>query len=351
MNAMSNEQLHGAIPAQAETTASRDWIRVLARYREPDNARSAREIAVTMGPLLLCWGFAIWLIQHTVAGALAMSILNGLLVVRLFIIQHDCGHRAYFTNQKAMDWTGRILGAFTVTPYAIWRHCHNIHHAHTGDLDKRGLGDVHTMTLEEYAQASPMERLKYKAYRHPAFLFFIAPTLLFVLQQRLPLGFWDNKKFVASAMLTNLGIAAILGGFYMLGGWQAIALVWLPSIAVGASIGVWLFYVQHQFEETYWDWKPEWNVHDAALCGSSHYILPQPIKWFSGNIGIHHVHHLYARIPFYRLPEVIRENPELEQAQRLTVGESIWCARRHIWDPKTRRLMTFPEANQALAEA
>jgi omega-6 fatty acid desaturase (delta-12 desaturase) len=350
MTASSAEQA-AANNADIHEMASREWIRILSKYREPSTSRSIYELLVTMIPLMVGWGAATWLLQHCVLAALAMSVLNGLLVVRLFIIQHDCGHRAYFSSQKLMDWTGRLLGAFTVTPYAIWRHCHNIHHAHTGDLDKRGLGDVHTMTLEEYEAASTMERLKYKAYRHPLFLFFIAPTLLFVLQQRLPVGFWDNKKFVASAILTNLGIAAILGVFYTLGGWQAIALVWLPSIAVGASIGVWLFYVQHQFEDTYWDWKPEWNIHDAALRGSSHYILPQPIKWFSGNIGIHHVHHLYARIPFYRLPEVLRENPKLDEAQRLTVGESIWCARRHIWDPKTRRLMTFPEARQSLLGA
>jgi len=330
-----------------EEKTARDWLRLLVQYRTPSTWRSLFEIAVTGLPLLGLWVLGAGLAETAGLAALAMGCLAGLFLIRLFIIQHDCGHGAFLANRKAQDWVGRICGAFTCTPYADWKYVHSVHHAHAGHLDKRGMGDVYTMTLEEYRDASPGERLKYRAYRHPLFLFGIAPSLLFLLQYRLPHKLGAGRKYWISTQGTNLALLVVLAAFWAVGGWKAIVMVWLPSVAVAAAVGVWLFYVQHQFEETYWDHEGDWDMHEAALQGASHYVMPAALRWMTGNIGIHHIHHLFARIPFYRLTEVLRDYPELDEAQRLTIPQSLACARRHLWDEKGRRLLTFAEAHAA----
>jgi omega-6 fatty acid desaturase (delta-12 desaturase) len=272
-----------------------------------------------------------------------VSALAGLFLVRTFILQHDCGHGSFLSSRKSQDYLGRVLGILTVTPYAVWRQCHSIHHSAAGHLDKRGLGDVMTLTVEEYRARSLWGRLSYRVYRHPLFLFGLAPAFLFVLMNRIPFGLARERRYWVSAMGTNLGIAALLAVFYLVGGWAALAFAWLPAVMVGATLGVWLFYIQHQFEETCWDGSQDWDLHHAALHGSSHYVMPAWLSWQFGYIGIHHVHHLYSRIPFYRLPEVLKDQPLLSNAQRLTIMESLHCARRHLWDSKTRRLLTFGE--------
>ena len=335
----------GDVPSSGMGKPARDWIRDLAKYRTPSTARSLTETALTLGPLLVLWAISFMLLHVHVLPAVLASMISGIFLVRLFIIQHDCGHGAFLANRKAQDWIGRLAGVLTCTPYADWKHTHSIHHAHAGHLDKRGIGDVHTMTLEEYRGAGRFKRLKYRIYRHPLFLFGCAPLILFVLQYRLPYSLKAHKKFWVSTMGTNIGIAALLGVFYLLAGFQGIALIWLPSIAVGSTIGVWLFYVQHQFEETHWDHEAEWDMHEAALHGSSHYVMPAALQWLSGNIGIHHVHHLFSRIPFYRLPEVLRDHPELDDPKiRLTIRESFAYARHHIWDQGSRKLLPFKQA-------
>ncbi len=337
----------GTVPPNGCEMPARDWIRVLSKYRTPSTGRSMAEVGLTVGPLLALWALSFALLGIHVLPAALVGLISGVFLVRLFIIQHDCGHGAFLANRKAQDWIGRLAGVLTCTPYADLKHTHSIHHAHAGHLDKRGLGDVRTMTLEEYRGAGTFGRLKYRIYRHPLFLFGIAPTLLFVLQFRLPYILKANRKFWISTMGTNFGILGLLGLFYILGGWQAIAFIWLPSVAMGSTIGVWLFYVQHQFEETSWDHEAEWDMHEAALHGSSHYVMPAMLRWLSGNIGIHHVHHLFSRIPFYRLPEVLADHPELDDPKiRLTIRQSLACARHHIWDASSRRLLTFKQARR-----
>ncbi|MFZ0100540.1 MAG: fatty acid desaturase [Gemmobacter sp.] len=325
--------------------SAREWLSVLARYREPSTRRSLLELAATLVPFVALWALAWMALQVSPWLALALAMLNGAFLVRIFIIQHDCGHGAFLANRKAQDWVGRVLGVLTLTPYAVWRRTHSIHHAHHGNLDQRGIGDVTTLTLEEYRARSPFGRFMYRLYRHPVVLFVLGPSYLFILQNRLPLGLMNaGWRYWTSAMGTNAMIGIALGLIVWFGGLMPVLLIFLPTSVIAATIGVWLFYVQHQFEETHWSRGDDWQLHDAALEGSSHYVLPQPLRWLSGNIGIHHVHHLYSRIPFYRLPEVIRDHRELAEAQRLTIRESLQTVRLHLWDEAQGKLMSFAEA-------
>ncbi|WP_265502572.1 fatty acid desaturase family protein [Paracoccus beibuensis] len=333
--------------AQNADRPARQWLSVLARYRDPSDRRSIWETAATLVPFLALWALAWAALEVSPILAAGLAAVNGLFLVRLFIIQHDCGHGAFLSSRRAQDWLGRSLGVLTLTPYAIWRRTHSIHHASHGNLDQRGIGDVITLTTDEYRRSSRGGRLRYRLYRHPLVLFGLGPSYLFLLQNRVPFGTMRSEwRFWASAMGTNAMIALLLGFVVWAGSLSHVLLIFLPTAIVAATAGVWLFYVQHQFEETHWSEPEDWQLHDAALAGSSHYVLPQPLKWFSGNVGIHHVHHLYSRIPFYRLPEVIRDHPELADAQRLTIRESIAAARLHLWDPKQRRLVSFREARR-----
>jgi len=321
------------------------WVRALAPFRTASAARSLFELAVTALPFAALMAFAGWAasVSYWLAGAIAA--LNGLFLVRLFMIQHDCGHGAFFPSRGANTWTGRVLSVFTLTPYDAWRHSHSVHHSAVGDLDKRGLGDVLTLTVAEYRSRSPLGRFGYRLYRHPLFLFGLAPGLLFLFQYRLPLGLpGARRKDWFSTMATNVAILAVYGAAVWAWGPALVAVVYLPSALVGAAIGVWLFYVQHQFEETYWRREPDWNIHDAALQGSSYYVLPPVLRWFSANIGMHHIHHLSSRVPFYRLREAVEALPELARINRLTLGESLACARCHLWDEACERLVTFRQA-------
>lgn len=333
--------------AAAQVRPAKDWVQVLARYREPSTRRSVVELALTLVPFLLLWGLAWAALSVSYWLAFAIAALNGLFLVRIFIIQHDCGHASYFANRKAQDWVGRFLGVLTLTPYDVWRRTHSIHHSHHGDLEHRGIGDVMTLTVEEYRARSRFGRLVYRLYRHPVVLFLLGPSYIFILQNRLPVGLMASGwRYWISAMGTNAALAILLGLMIWLGGFMPLLLIYLPTSVIAATVGIWLFYVQHQFEETHWSKNDDWQLHEAALEGSSHYVLPQPLRWLSGNIGIHHVHHLYSRIPFYRLPEVLRDHAELAEAQRLTIRESLKSVKLHLWDEKLQKLMSFAEARR-----
>lgn len=327
--------------------SAKDWVLVLAKYREPSTRRSVLELVATLVPFLMLWGLAWASLSVSYWLTFALAVLNGLFLVRIFVIQHDCGHASYFSNRKAQDWVGRCLGVLTLTPYDVWRRTHSIHHSHHGNLDQRGIGDVLTLTVEEYRARTPFGRFMYRLYRHPLVLFVLGPSYLFILQNRLPLGLMKSGwRYWTSAMGTNAMIAILLGLIIYLGGFMPVLLIYLPTSVIAGTVGVWLFYVQHQFEETHWSKTKDWQVHEAALEGSSHYVLPQPLRWMTANIGIHHVHHLYSRIPFYRLPEVLRDNAALAEAQRLTIVESFRSVNLHLWDEKLQKLMSFREAKR-----
>ena len=336
---MTNPQTGGAAAA-AEVRA---WPQILARYREPSTGRGLLEIAVTVLPLVALWAL-VWTAVHL--GYWWLGLLLALpaagFLVRLFLIQHDCGHGAFFRHKLANDWIGRIAGVVTLTPYSLWRRAHTLHHASTGNLDRRGIGDIDTLTVDEYRARSFWGRLCYRAYRHPLVMFGIGPAYLFFLQHRLPVGqMRGGWRPWASAMANNLGIGLAAAGLIWLVGLSTFVLVHLPIMLLAASLGVWLFYVQHQFERTSWDRNGDWTPQSAALHGSSHYDLPGFLRWFTANIGMHHVHHLNCRIPYYRLPRVLRDHPELRDIGRLTVSQSLRCVPLALWDESRRRLVSF----------
>jgi omega-6 fatty acid desaturase (delta-12 desaturase) len=331
----------------AERTAAgpgkaRDWVKVLARYREPSLPRSVFELVLTAGCFAAFWVLtwaALWLGYWL---ALLVAVPAAGFLVRLFMIQHDCGHGSFFRRRAANDWVGRVIGALTLTPYDAWRRDHAIHHATSGNLERRGIGDVATLTVREYLALSRWRRLGYRLYRNPFVMFGLAPAYLFILQQRLPSGLRrSGRESWISAMANNAAIAVIVTAMMWAVGVKPFLLVHIPIILLAASIGVWLFYVQHQFEHTYWAGSPAWSQHEAALHGSSHYDLPGILRWFTANIGVHHVHHLSSRIPYYRLPRVLRDFPELQGVGRLTLLESLACVPLVLWDEGRQRLISF----------
>jgi len=347
----ANDPDSGALFAPTKVTAMDDqspplraWSDVLASYREPSSVRSILEIVITVLPLVLLWllmwaslDIGYWL-------CLLLSLPAAGFLVRLFMIQHDCGHGAFFRRRVVNDWVGRVIGVVTLTPYDFWRRTHAIHHAGSGNLDRRGIGDIDMLTVREYLALSRWRRLMYRLYRHPLVMFGVGPVYAFVLRQRLPLGLMRSGwQPWASTMATNAGIAIVAALLIWLVGVGPFLLVHLPIIFLGAAIGVWLFYVQHQFEDTFWDRNENWNFHEAALHGSSHYDLPHVLRWFTANIGVHHVHHLCSRIPYYRLPHVLRDHPQLAAVGRLTLLESLKCVRMALWSEEQRRGISFRE--------
>ena len=327
------------------STPVADLARVLIPYRTPDQLRSTLEVALTVIPFFVLWAACWWAYSVSYWLCLALSIPAGTFLVRLFLIQHDCGHGAFFQNRKLNDWIGRILGVFTLTPYHVWKRSHALHHAGSGNLDKRGIGDISTLTVQEYHERDFWGRVSYRAYRNPITLFVVGPAYQFLLRNRLPQQYDGNsRQYWISTMGTNLTIAILIAVMIYLVGLVPFVLIQLPITLVASSIGVWLFYAQHQFEETQWDYTDNWEQQDAAFHGSSHYDLPGILRWASANIGVHHVHHLNSRIPFYRLPQVLRDLPELAEVKRLTLLESFRCVKYHLWDESSRRLVTFAEA-------
>ncbi len=340
----------------ATTTSSQQaWSKRLAPYRKPDNRRALLEIAITVVPLVLLW-LAIWwllsvgMVSTIVAAVLALIPAAGLMV-RLFIIQHDCGHGALFSSKKLNDWIGRVLGIFTFTPYEYWRLLHAGHHASSGNLDRRGIGDIDTLTVAEYLKKGRMGRLIYRLYRHPIVMFGIGPTYMFIFRHRLPIGSMDQGKTWVSAIATNIGIILFSAFIIYTTGWQTFFLIQIPIVVIGASIGVWMFYVQHQFDNTHWERNDGWTHEHAALHGSSFYDLPKPLMWITGNIGIHHVHHLSSKIPFHKLPQVIKDHPELKTIGRLTLWQSIKSVKLTLWDEDLKCLVSFRDIRGRMSNA
>ena len=317
---------------------------LLARYREPDSARGAFELVITAVPFLVIWALIQNALDHGYWLGLLLEVPAAGLLVRLFMIQHDCGHGSFFRSRIANDWVGRAIGVVTLTPYDHWRYNHARHHANSGNLDHRGLGDIDTLTVREFLAQSRWRRILYRLYRHPMVMFGVGPTYLFVLKHRLPVGVMRGGwKPWLSTMGTNAAIAALVAAVIWLVGYGPFLLVHLPITVLAASIGVWLFYVQHQFEDTYWSHDEDWSFHEAALLGSSHYHLPVVLRWFTANIGIHHIHHLSSRIPCYRLPDVLRDHPELAGVGRMTLLRSLRSVPLVLWDEERRQLVSFAD--------
>ena len=336
----------GAIQANGAPSTAREWAQAFAPYRQANAARAGLELAVTALPFVALWAAMlvaarngqIWL-------SFAMAPFAAGFLIRLFMIQHDCGHGSFFPSKPANDWVGRAIGVVTMTPYDHWRRSHAIHHATSGNLDRRGIGDIDTLTVSEYFARNWRDRLGYRLYRHPLVMFGVGPLYLFLIEHRLPFGFMSKGAMPwLSTMTTNAGILIAASLLIWGAGLTPYLVVQLPIIAIAASAGVWLFYVQHQFQGTTWEGAADWSQPEAALHGSSYYDLPPPLLWFSGNIGVHHVHHLSSGIPLYRLPEVLRNHPELRKVGRLGLWESLACVRLALWDAEKRRMVSFGEA-------
>ncbi len=326
--------------------------RELNRFSSPQPARSLWELAITFVPFAALFAAMLFAVDAGYYAALALTPFAGMLLLRLFIIQHDCSHGSYMTRKSSNIWLGRAIGVLTLTPYDCWQRAHTLHHANTGNLDARGFGDVDTLTVREFAELSWTKKFLYRLYRHPAVLLGLGPAYLFLVRHRLPIGLMkEGKIYWMSAMFTNAVTAVILIGLGFAFGAATTALVFLPVLLIAASVGVWLFYVQHQFEHAFWERKPKWKFHEAAFNGSSYLVLPAPLRWFTGNIGIHHVHHLASRIPFYRLPSVLKAHPELSDFNRLTAFNALRTMVLTLWDEERGKLVSFREAARSEVRA
>jgi omega-6 fatty acid desaturase (delta-12 desaturase) len=273
---------------------------------------------------------------------LALAIPAAGFVVRIFIIQHDCGHHSFFRSRRANDVLGSVCGILTLTPYHCWKRTHARHHVSSGDLHHRGQGDVGTLTVDEYLRRSWWGRFRYRVYRHPLFMFFIGASLLFIVRQRLTTGIpvaWRRER--NSVLATNLGVLAIVAVFWWSIGLTTFLLIELPIVVLAAAAGSWLFFVQHQYEEAYWQPHQSWEFTRSALDGSSYYRLPSVLQWFTGNIGFHHIHHLNSRIPNYNLSACYAAEPSLRQAVTFGLAESLRCASLKLWDEDRQRMIRF----------
>jgi len=318
------------------------WSARLASYKGPERRRSVRQLASAAALFAAAWAVMYASLDVGYWLTLLLAVPAGFLLVRLFIIQHDCGHGAFFRSARAADVVGSILGVLTLTPYHYWKKTHALHHATSGNLEHRGFGDIDTLTVREYLARSRWERLKYRVYRHPVVLFGVGAALHFFIRHRVPTivpRAWARER--RSILWTDVGIAAFVVLMGTVVGFQAFLLVHLPVSILSCTIGVWLFYVQHQFEPTYWEHDERWAYDAAALQGSSYYRLPKLLQWATGNIGLHHIHHLHPRIPNYRLQRVLDEHPELRVVPTLTLWESFRCVRLTLWDERARKLVPF----------
>jgi omega-6 fatty acid desaturase (delta-12 desaturase) len=328
------------------------WVADMKRYERPKVARAVWQLANTVVPYVGLWAGMIMMIRAGLPYALTLGValIAAFFLIRLFIFFHDACHGSFFPSQTANRLMGRIIGVLSFTAFDEFRHSHGVHHATAGDLDRRGVGDVWTMTVAEYEAASPAARLSYRLYRHPLVMFFLGPIYTFLFLNRIPARGSGSRRFL-SVILTDLGIAAVAVGLSLAFGWRTYLMIQLPVILMAGTIGIWLFYVQHQFDPSYWARHEEWGSVDAALLGSSHYRLPAILQWATASIGLHHIHHLRPRIPNYNLSVCHREVTEVQLDNPLTVARSFGSLRMNLWDEARGTLVSFRQFRRQVAEA
>jgi omega-6 fatty acid desaturase (delta-12 desaturase) len=320
--------------------ATSAWKQAVAEHRKPVLRSGLWQLGNTLIPYLALWGLMIWTLNISYWITLALAVVAAGFLVRIFIIFHDCGHGSFFGSRRANRLTEFVTGMLTFTPYRQWRHKHALHHATSGDLDRRGTGEIWTLTVQEYLEASRWKRFSYRLARNPLVLFGLAPFYVFLVQQRFPsraVGkrerrgvYWTNGALLTIVVLMSLTI-----------GIKAYVLIQLPVIMFAAAAGVWLFYVQHQFEDVQWERREDWDYAKAALHGSSFYKLPKVLQWFTGNIGFHHIHHLSPAIPNYNLERCHKQTPMFQQVKPVTLWRSMKSLSFRLWDEQRRRLVGY----------
>lgn len=326
-------------------TDPKQWKEIVLKYQEPSLWRASWQMVNTFGSYAL-----LWYLMHLSLGVswwltVPLAMLAGAILIRVFIIFHDCGHGSYFKSRTANDVVGFICGLLTFTPHYHWRWEHAIHHATAGDLDRRSVGDIWTMTVREYLEASRWKRFAYRLARNPFVLFILAPLFLFLVLQRFPSG-KANPRERESVHWMNLAILLMAAGLCWLFGLTAYLVIQLTAMMVAAGAGVWMFYVQHQFEDVYWERGENWDFTAAALQGSSFYKLPKVLQWFSGNIGFHHIHHLSPRIPNYNLQRCHEADPLFQSVKPITLTSSLKSFNLRLWDEMLKKLVGFRHLKQ-----
>jgi omega-6 fatty acid desaturase (delta-12 desaturase) len=320
--------------------------RALAPYCEPSLPKSLLDICTSIVPYLALSVVIYLTLGVSVALTVALMVLGAGFLVRTFVVFHDCGHGSLFPSKRANRWVGRVAGLLVLSPYERWRHDHAVHHGTSGDLERRGVGDIVTLTVDEYHSRSPRGRLAYRLTRHPFVMFGIGPIVAMVVGPRIATRS-QRPRLRHSVFATDACLFAIAAGLCWLIGWQRFLLVWAPSALLAGSIGIWLFYVQHQFEDAYWQSAGDWDYTDAALRGSSYLRLPGLLDFFTGHIGLHHVHHLSARIPNYNLQRAHRENPIFHDVPTLSLLDGLRAVNLKLWDQDRGKLVSFAQARQA----
>jgi omega-6 fatty acid desaturase (delta-12 desaturase) len=328
--------------ARSDRSDSTDWNALLAPYRVPVAWKSAWQLANTFVPFVAMWALMYWSLGVGYWLTLLLAVPTAMLVVRMFMFQHDCGHMSFFKSRRVNDIVGSLIGVLTLVPYTYWRKTHALHHAGSGDLEARGFGDIDTLTVREYLSRSRKQRAGYRFYRHPLTMLVLGPVWQFFIKHRWPSDAPRNwKREWASVHWTNVGIAAVIALMVWLVGWKAFLLIQLPVSLVAGTLGIYLFYVQHQYEDTYWRYHEAWDFHESALAGASHLTMPKVLQWFTASIGLHHIHHLSSRIPNYNLQRCFDDLAALRDVTTLSLPGSVHTLWLTLWDEDERKLVTF----------
>jgi acyl-lipid omega-6 desaturase (Delta-12 desaturase) len=328
-----------------EKISSKIWREAIAPYQQPVLSRSVRQIINSFVPYFILWGLMIWSLSVSYWLTLVFMVVAAGFAMRIFIIFHDCGHGAFFKSQRAASIVGFVAGVLTFTPYEQWRRNHAIHHATAGDLDRRGIGDIYTMTVDEYLTAPWIKRLGYRLLRNPVVMLGLAPLWVFIIAPRFAKRS-DGKREKWSVVWTNLTLLTIFIVASLTIGWKAYVMIQLPLMWGIGAVGIWLFYVQHQFPGVYWARHEQWDYFRSAVDGASFYKLPRLLQWFSGNIGFHHIHHLGPRIPNYMLESCQKNVALFQDVKPLTLRGSYKCLSLRLWDEQSQQLISFKMLKQ-----